>query len=92
VSSPQLDNYIHDLPYLGLPSDPTAVERLLTGQACILGLMASPSNHDQRTQARRQRTEKTKPHAQPGPEEVLDPEKVAKLVATSKITEDGARS
>jgi hypothetical protein len=36
--------------------------------------------------------EKTKPHAQPGPEEVLDPEKVAKLVAASKITEDGARS
>jgi hypothetical protein len=36
--------------------------------------------------------EKTKPHAQPGPEEVLDPEKVAKLVAISKITEDGARS
>jgi hypothetical protein len=35
--------------------------------------------------------EKTKPHAQPGPEEVLDPEKVAKLVAISKITEDGAR-
>jgi hypothetical protein len=35
--------------------------------------------------------EKTKPHAQPGPEEVLDPEKVAKLVAASKITftEDG---
>jgi hypothetical protein len=36
--------------------------------------------------------EKTKPHAQPGPEEVLDPEKVAKLVAISKITEDGART
>jgi hypothetical protein len=36
--------------------------------------------------------EKTKPHAQPGPEKVLDPEKVAKLVAISKITEDGARS
>jgi hypothetical protein len=36
--------------------------------------------------------EKTKPHAQPGPEEVLDPEKVAKLIAISKITEDGARS
>jgi hypothetical protein len=35
--------------------------------------------------------EKTKPHAQPGPEEVLDPEKVDKLVAASKITEDGAR-
>jgi hypothetical protein len=31
-------------------------------------------------------------HAQPGPEEVLDPEKVARLVAISKITEDGARS
>jgi DNA polymerase III delta prime subunit len=36
--------------------------------------------------------EKTKPHAQPRPEEVLDPEKVAKLVAILKITEDGARS
>jgi hypothetical protein len=34
--------------------------------------------------------EKTKPHAQTGPEEVLDPEKVDKLVAASKITEDGA--
>jgi hypothetical protein len=33
--------------------------------------------------------EKTKPHAQPGPEEVLDPKKVDKLVAASKITEDG---
>jgi hypothetical protein len=35
---------------------------------------------------------KTKPHTQPGPEEVLDAEKVAKLVAASKITEDGART
>jgi hypothetical protein len=34
--------------------------------------------------------EKTKPHAQPGPEEVLHLENVAKLVAASKITEDGA--
>jgi hypothetical protein len=37
--------------------------------------------------------EKTKPHAQPGLEEVLHPEKVDKLVAAaSKIKEDGARS
>jgi hypothetical protein len=35
--------------------------------------------------------EKTKPqsHAQPGSEEVLDAEKVAKLVAASKITDRG---
>jgi hypothetical protein len=36
--------------------------------------------------------EKTKPRAQPGPEKVLAQEKVAKLVAALKITEDGARS